>query len=305
MRSMEAELRALRNELSNRNGSKNHTETQVMSTTVQSDSEDLDNVSDNHADEIINRRHDESPNQDINEDTDTFEDFEDKKLSIDLDKPSPENSYQNETIGNDELSYDEDENNSTAHNRHHETNRCDIPPKTSLDRQFTSEHNGSNGKHKHRNGKTKLSDHGRTNSEKEENDKETDSETASITNSREDSDEQSHSPIPPPTKLSKTDYNTINSKESKSQVIPSSRSYNNSNGGKGHTSGGISREQRQNSSDDKKAVNSDKKQLSSSSKVVLPPKKASSLESGSISSTTNRIHKSLKSENSRGKDKTE
>ena len=29
MRSMEAELRALRNELSNRNGSKNHTETQI------------------------------------------------------------------------------------------------------------------------------------------------------------------------------------------------------------------------------------------------------------------------------------
>ena len=34
MRSMEAELRALRNELSNRNSSNNHTETQVISVTV-------------------------------------------------------------------------------------------------------------------------------------------------------------------------------------------------------------------------------------------------------------------------------
>ena len=307
---MEAELRALRNELSNRNSSNNHTETQVMSTTVQNDSEDLDNISDNQADEIIYRRHNESPNQDVNEDTDTS--FEDKKLSIDLDKPSPENSYRHETRDDDELNYDEGENHSTAHNRHHDTNRCDIPLKTSLDQEFPSKHNGSNGKHKHRNGKTKLSDNGRTNSEKEEHDRETDSETASTTNSREqDSDEQSQSPIPPPTKSSKNDYNTKNPKDTNSQINPSSRSYNNSNnkiesnGGKGHTSSGISREHRQNASDDKKAVNSDKKQLSSSSKVLLPPKKGSLLESGTISSSTNRIHKSLKSEVSRGKDKTE
>ena len=295
MRSMEAELRALRNQLSTRGSSNNHSETQGLSNTVQNDSEDLDNISDSHADEMMYNRHNDTPNQDNNEDTDTS--IDDKKLSIDLDKPSPQNNYQHE--GEDEdLDNNEAENHSTTHNRQPDRNRCDIPLKTSLDRQFSSDHNGSNGKHKHRNGKDKLSGNGRAHSDKD--DTET-SETTSPTTSREpDSDEQSQSPIPP-TKLSKNDYNTINSKDSYSN----SSSKIESNGGKSHVSCKEPRDKRQNSSDDKRAVDSTKKPQSTSSKVLLPPKKSSSHSSGSISSSINRIHKSSKTEVNRGKDKTE
>ena len=304
---MEAELRALRNQLNHRSSSNNQNETQILSSSVQNDSEDLDNISDSHLDEITQSRNNESPNQDTNDDTDAS--IEDKKLSIDLDKPSPQSSYQHE-LGDDEQNDNEDEDISTAHNRHNKSNRCDIPLKMSSDRQFSSDHNGSNGKHKHRNGKEKLSDNGNG---KLHSDKETDSETASTTNSQEpDSDELSQSPIPPSNKFSKNDYSTTDSKDSKQvQAMPSSKSYSNSNnkiesnGGKGHTSSGVSREQRQNASDDKQSLSSNKKTLSNSLKVLIPPKKASSHISGSISSSTNRIHKSIKSDVNRGKDKTE
>ena len=302
MRSMEAELRALRNQLSHRSSSNNHNETKITSNSVQNNPEDLGNISDSHADETIYSRNIESPNEDINDDTDTS--IEDKKLSIDLDKPSPQGSGQQEGA-EEEQNEKEDEDNSTAHKRHNNSNRCDIPLKKSADRQFSSDYNGSNGKHKHRNGKEKLSDNGKTHS-----DKETDSETLSTTNSREpDSDELSQSPIPPLTKFSKNDHCTNDSKDYKLQAIASSKSYSNdkieSNGGKGHVSSGISREQRQNPSDDKHTVNTNKKSLGNSLKVLVPPKKLSSYTSGSISSTTNRLHKSLKSDVNRGKDKTE
>ena len=301
---MEAELRALRNQLSHRSSSNNHNETNITSNSVQNNPDDLGSISDSHADETIYSRNIESPNEDNNDDTDTS--IEDKKLSIDLDKPSPQDSGQQEGE-EEEQNEKEDEDNSTAHKRHNNSNRCDIPLKKSEDRQFLSDYNGSNGKHKHRNGKEKLSDNGKTHS-----DKETDSETLSTTNSREpDSDELSQSPIPTLTKNSKNDHSTIDSKDYKLQAITSSKSYSTtndkveSNGGKGHVSGGISREQRQNPLDDKHTVNTNKKSLGNSYKVLVPPKKLSSYTSGSISSTTNRLHKSLKSDVNRGKDKTE
>ena len=304
MRSMEAELRALRNQLSHRSSSNNHNETKITSNSVQNNPDDLGNISDSHADETIYSRNIESPNEDINDDTDTS--IEDKKLSIDLDKPSPQDSGQQEGE-EEEQNEKEDGDNLTAHKRHNNSNRCDIPLKKSADRQFSSDYNGSNGKHKHRNGKEKLSDNGKTHS-----DKETDSETLSTTNSREpDSDELSQSPIPTLTKNSKNDHSTIDSKDYKLQAITSSKSYSTtndkieSNGGKGHVSSGISREQRQNPLDDKHTVNTNKKSLGNSYKVLVPPKKLSSYTSGSISSTTNRLHKSLKSDVNRGKDKTE
>ena len=175
---MEAELRALRNELSNRSSSNNHSETQVMSSTVQNISEDLDNISDNQhpTDRKRHSGHNESPIPDINEDTDTS--LEESKLSIDLDKKSPDNRYQDEE---DKEHTDEDEEEKHSFIQHHNHSRRDIATKKTSDQLFPPEHNSSNGRNgKQRNGRPKLSDI--LNSE--ESYRETDSETPSTINSR-------------------------------------------------------------------------------------------------------------------------
>lgn len=308
MRSMEAELRALRSELSNRSSSNNPSKTQVMSSTVQNSSEDLDNISDNQhpTDRKRHSGHNESPTPDINDDTDTS--LEESKLSIDLDKKSPDNRYQDEEDKehNDE---DEEEKHSFLHHNH---SKRDITTKKASDQLFPPEHNSSNGRNgKQRNGRPKLSDS--LNSDREESYRETDSETPSTINSREhDSDELSRSPVPPSKQL-KTDYNKTNSKDTNSQVTSVSKSHNvsrhriESNGSKGrlNSTTGTSREVETNTSDEGKKVTSGHKQSSTSSKVMLLSKKSSSHVSVSGHHSSSKLHKSMKMDANRIKDKTE
>lgn len=298
MRSMEAELRALRNELSNRSSSNNHSETQVLSSTVQNVSEDFDNISDNQhpSDRKRQSGHNESPIPDINDDTDTS--LEESKLSIDLDKKSPDNRYEDDE---DKEPNDEDEEDKHSFIRHHNHNRRDITTKKTSDQIVPLEHNSSNGRNaKQRNGRTKLSD--LLNSDREESYRETDSETPSTINSREhDSDELSRSPVPPSKQL-KTDYNKSNLKDNNSQITPVSKSPNisnhrvESNGSKGRHSSitGSSRDVEPKTSDEVKKVISDHKNSSASSKALLHSKKGSSHASVSGHNSSSRLHKSVK-----------
>ena len=106
---MEAELRALRNELSNR--SSNSKKAQPLSSAIQNMSEDLDDLSDNNHGARKSYDHcgseSPNPNADLNEDTDTS--LEERKLSIDLDKDSPQNRCEEEDGKADDNDYEEEE----------------------------------------------------------------------------------------------------------------------------------------------------------------------------------------------------
>jgi hypothetical protein len=181
-----------------------------------------------------------------------------------------------------------------------------------LVQHIAPDHNNTNGRpNKQRNGRPKLSD---VSLDKDEGYRETDSETPSTTHSREhDSDELSRSPIPP-AKSTKGDYNKISLKDNSSQAISISKSHNianhriESNGAKGRNCvGGISVELGQKLSDDgKTSVSSDQKQPATSSKTTgLLSKKVSSHVSVPGPPSSIRLHKSMKMEANRAKDKTE
>lgn len=124
-----------------------------------------------------------------------------------------------------------------------------------------------------------------------------------------DDDDTSSSPIPS-SKLIKGEYSKTVMKDNSSQVISSSKSSNSttlkldSNGSKGRNSViGLSREVGRKMTDDGKSITSNPKQSSSSSKGILPSKKASPHISHTGTPSSTRLHKALKIDANRGKDK--
>ena len=317
---MEAELRALRNELSNRSSSNNPSEAQIMSSTVQKISDDLDNLSDDNPTDSVKFHIDRSqPDPGIDEDTDTS--LEEQKLSIDLDKHTSDDRYQDEE-GDDEEHVEDEHRNHSFTNNHHENNSTrDIPhTKNSLDRHYPSDHKTFNGRNggKQRNGRPKGSDSISNSSDKDQSYRESNNERSFSTKySREhDNDELSNSPMPISSKATKDDYNGTNSKDNNSQkIVSSSKPHNNTPNHKGESSHGsngrnsdakMSRELLKNS-DERKIVASDQKQPATSSLKSISSSKigsshASSGTNGS-SLSSNRPH--TKIEINRRKDKTE
>ena len=319
MKSMEAELRALRNELSNR--SSNSKKTQPLSSAIQNMSEDLDDLSDNNHGARKSydpcRSESPNPNADLNEDTDTS--LEERKLSIDLDKDSPQNRCEEEDGKADDNEYEEEESRSFSIH-HHQKNiprRDNNAHKPISDPHSPiSDYQNSNGRpNKQRNGRSKLSDNNIVAQDKDEGYRETDSETPSTTYSREQDDEVSRSPVEPPVvskqERSKTESckTTFDESDSSPQSFPSSNHKTESNGNKGRNSiAGISRDLEKNPSVDRKTVGSDQKHSNTSSKMILPSKKASShlsVAAGPQQTASNRLHKSTKLDINSGKDKTE
>ena len=316
MKSMEAELRALRNELSNR--SSNSKKTQPLSSAIQNMSEDLDDLSDNNHGARKSydpcRSESPNPNADLNEDTDTS--LEERKLSIDLDKDSPQNRCEEEDGKADDNDYEEEESRSFAIHHHQKNNpRRDNKP-ISDPHSPISDYQNSNGRpNKQRNGRSKISDNNIIAQDKDEGYRETDSETPSTTYSREQDDEVSRSPVEPPCSkqaTSKTESckTTFDEGESSPQAFPSSNHKTESNGNKVRNSvAGISRDLEKNPSVDRKTVvGSDQKHSNTSSKIILPSKKASShlsVAAGPQQTVSNRLHKSTKLDINSGKDKTE
>ena len=316
---MEAELRALRNELSNR--SSNSKKTQPLSSAIQNMSEDLDDLSDNNHGARKSydpcRSESPNPNADLNEDTDTS--LEERKLSIDLDKDSPQNRCEEEDGKADDNDYDEEEESRSFSIHHHQKNnpRRDNNLKPISDPHSPiSDYQNSNGRpNKQRNGRSKISDNNIIAQDKDEGYRETDSETPSTTYSREQDDEVSRSPVEPPCSkqaTSKTESckTTFDEGESSPQAFPSSNHKTESNGNKVRNSvAGISRDLEKNPSVDRKTVvGSDQKHSNTSSKIILPSKKASShlsVAAGPQQTVSNRLHKSTKLDINSGKDKTE
>ena len=313
---MEAELRALRNELSNR--SSNSKKTQPLSSAIQNMSEDLDDLSDNNhgASKSYDPCHSESPNPnaDLNEDTDTS--LEERKLSIDLYKDSPQNRCEEEDGKADDNDYEEEESRSFGIHHHQKNNpRRDNNLKPISDPHSPiSDYQNSNGRpNKQRNGRSKLSDNNIVAQDKDEGYRETDSETPSTTYSREQDDEVSRSPVEPPVvskqATSKTEKTTFDETDCSPQAFPSSNHKTESNGNKVRNSiAGISRDLEKNPSVDRKTVGSDQKHSNTSSKIILPSKKASShlsVAAGPQQTVSNRLHKSTKLDINSGKDKTE
>ena len=317
MKSMEAELRALRNELSNR--SSNSKKTQPLSSAIQNMSEDLDDLSDNNHGARKSydpcRSESPNPNADLNEDTDTS--LEERKLSIDLDKDSPQNRCEEEDGKADDNDYEEEESRSFGIHHHQKNNpRRDNNLKPISDPHSPiSDYQNSNGRpNKQRNGRSKISDTNIIAQDKDEGYRETDSETPSTTYSREQDDEVSRSPVEPPVvskqATSKTEKTTFDETDCSPQAFPSSNHKTESNGNKVRNSiAGISRDLDKNPSVDRKTVvQSDPKHLNTSGKMILPSKKASShlsVAAGPQQTVSNRLHKSTKLDINSGKDKTE
>ena len=291
---MEAELRALRHELSNRNSSNYHAEAQVLSPSAQNVADEEGMVGDNNSSDrkrYTGLHINPNSNLDVNyEEDDTS--LDERKLSIDLDKKSPNSMCQEEEEESEEN--EAQEGNRSSIPKHQDAMRH-IQYKTSSNSHLSSDHrNSEEHPHKQRNGKLRLSD--AVTSDDDEVDRHKGSEASSTAYSRENDSEDngSRSPIPP-NKPTEGEVSQIDMKEDNAKVATNSKSSNStshrkeSNESKGRNSDvGIPRETGRKITDDVKTLMKNVKQSSSSSKGLPSSIKGSSshvLHSGTSSSS--------------------